>query len=69
MEPMKSSIGMALSVSYFPVPRPELQGYAGDDLLIGRLHDVDEVELTEGRPLRFDRRAELLDLPVHLSDP
>src|SRR5215208_6221208 len=48
--------------------RAELERDARHRLLVGRLHDVDEVEVAEGRPLRLDRRAELLDLVVHLAD-
>src|SRR4029077_17827880 len=43
-------------------PGPELQRHARDRLLVGGLDDVDEIELTQRRPLRLDRRAELLDL-------
>ena len=67
---MKSSIGIALSVSYFAgAARAELERDARDRLLVGRLDDVDEVEVAERRPLGLDGRAELLDLAVDLADP
>ncbi len=67
IEPMKSSIGIATQrLVLAGSARAELQRHAGDDLLVRRLDDVDEVELTERRPLRLDGRAELLDLAVDL---
>src|SRR5438270_1828358 len=49
-------------------PRAELERNAGDRLLVRCLHDIDEVEMAECRPLSLDRRAELLDLAVDLLD-
>src|SRR5204863_5869177 len=49
--------------------RAELERDPSHRLLVGRLDDVDEVELAERRPLRLDRGAELLDLAVDLADP
>src|SRR5215207_7384961 len=49
--------------------RAELERHARHRLLVGRLDDADEVDVPERRPLRLDRRAELLDLAVDLADP
>src|SRR5207237_878717 len=49
-------------------PRAELERYPRDRLLVRGLDHVDEVEVAERRPLRLDRRAQLLDLPVDLLD-
>src|SRR5690349_2658104 len=48
--------------------RAELQRDARDRALVGRLDDRDEVHVAEGRPLRLDGGAELLDLAVDLLD-
>src|SRR6476646_856661 len=48
--------------------RAELERDTGHRLLVGRFDDVDEVDAPEGRPLRLDRGAELLDLLVDLPD-
>ena len=48
--------------------RAELERDARHRRLVGRLDDVDEVEVAERRPLRLDARAELLDLLVDLPD-
>src|SRR4051794_25680067 len=45
----------------------ERHGDARDGCGIGCFHDVDEVELPEGRPLVEHLRAELLDVVVHLA--
>src|SRR4051794_40280621 len=46
----------------------ELHRHPRDRLLVRRLQHVDEVEAAERRPLRLDRRTELLHLPVYLAD-
>src|SRR5689334_12449977 len=48
--------------------RAQLERHPRHRLLVGRLDDVDEVVAPERRPLRLDRRAELLDLLVDLAD-
>jgi hypothetical protein len=66
---MKSSIGIARQrLVVRRAARAELERDARHRLLVGRLDDVDEVEVPERRPLRLDRRAELLDLLVDLAD-
>src|SRR5450755_2337431 len=49
--------------------RAELKRYAGHRGLVGRLHDVDEIEAAERRPLRLHGRAELLELAIDFLDP
>src|SRR3954468_11143370 len=48
--------------------RAELERDARHRLLVGRLDDVDEVEVPERRPLGLHGRSELLDLVVDLAD-
>src|SRR6185437_2446576 len=48
--------------------RAELERYARHRLLVGRLYDVDEVELAKRGPLRLDRGTELLDFAIDLLD-
>src|ERR1700730_1080555 len=47
----------------------ELERHARDRALVRRLDHVHEVKLTEGCPLALDRRSELLDLAIDLTDP
>src|SRR3954451_13045154 len=49
--------------------RAQLERYARDRLLIGRLDHRDEVHMPERRPLGLHARAELLPLLVDLLDP
>ena len=66
---MKSSTGIAASVSSGPCRASRARARPRHRRLVGRLDDVDEVEAAERRPLRLDARAELLDLLVDLADP
>src|SRR3954452_18420965 len=49
--------------------RSQLERDARHRLLVGRLDDVDEVEVPQRGPLRLHAGAELLDLAVDLADP
>src|SRR3954471_14780470 len=48
--------------------RAELERDARHRLLVGRLDDIDEVEVPQRRPLGLHGRSELLDLVVDLAD-
>ena len=67
---MKSSIGIALSVSYLPVPRePSSSDTRAIVFSSGASITLTKSNSPERRPLRLDGRAELLDLAVDLADP